>query len=500
MTTRRNVARTGDSRVFLMEGGAGPATAPEYMGHWRAGAAGWEKGAATNIEIPSDAQYGAFDIVGSVPGAQSKPTLPLTARYNRSLSEMLRMTRRGCGNDVQVRFGLCANPQSPTGWDKILALTNFRISSYSTDDLGALASDENAAVNETIATEGDDLFEIMKLTFAEICASSVVQEVIAVEFIDELSCGGECGDASGGCQKLFALVKASGGSPGLGAQVVYSGDGGSTCGATVIDTLAANEEPDDLFGMSDKVIVVSAATLSHHWADRDDMLLGTETWQEVASGYVAAHGPAAGFALKQGYAWVVGAGGYVYFLEDPASAVTVLESGSATAQDLLDVHAFDEENVLAVGKSNAVIHSTDGVTFSAVTGPAVGVDLNCCWMVSETTWWVGTAGGKVYYTRNRGATWTEKTFTGSGAGVVHDIKFANNMVGYLAHATATPAGRILRTIDGGNSWYVLPEGSGAITANDRIGALAVCKYDPNVVVGGGLADSTTDGILVKASA
>jgi photosystem II stability/assembly factor-like uncharacterized protein len=102
----------------------------------------------------------------------------------------------------------------------------------------------------------------------------------------------------------------------------------------------------------------------------------------------------------------------------------------------------------------------------------------------------------MYYTVDKGANWTLQGFPGSGAGVVYDIDFASTSVGYLAHATATPAGRILRTYDGGQSWNILPEGTGTIPANDRINALAACIYDENFVVGVGLADDASDGIIV----
>jgi photosystem II stability/assembly factor-like uncharacterized protein len=69
----------------------------------------------------------------------------------------------------------------------------------------------------------------------------------------------------------------------------------------------------------------------------------------------------------------------------------------------------------------------------------------------------------------------------------------------MAHDTATPAGRVLRTVDGGQSWYVLPEGAGTIPANDTINAIAACGEDVNVVYTGGLADNATDGILVKGA-
>ncbi len=499
MPTPRNATISDMTRVWLMEDGAGPDVVPEYMGVWKAGGVSWDFGESTAVEIPSDSAYQQFEEVASLPGTKGKPSTTLTARASRSLSDMLRLARRECYHDFQVHVGMCQDPQNfRLGWDKVIAYDHARISNYSSEDIGALGSDERKAVNESLNIQATDYYEIGKLSFAEVCASSVIQEVLDITVCDTKSCGGECGAASNGCQKVFALVKAVGGSPGLGSQVVYTGDGGSTCGSTVIDTLAANKEPDQITCFGDYVVVISSADESHHYADRDEILLGTETWAEV-TGYTASSGPNCIYTLKPGYAWIGGLAGYVYFLDDVTETPTTQDAGSATTQNLNACHAYDEEHVMMVGDANAVIHTTDGATWTLVTGPNVGVNLTACWMASEDVWWVGDAGGHLWYTKNAGSTWTEKQFSGSGAGSVYDIVFVNTQVGYLAHATATPAGRILRTISGGNSWYVLPEGTGSIPANDRINALAVCD-DPNLIFGGGLDDDGTDGIVVKATA
>jgi hypothetical protein len=499
MPTPRNIAVNDMTRVWLMEGGAGPGITPEYMGVWKSGGVSWDFGESTPIEIPSDSGYQQFEEVASMAGAKGKPGATLTARYARSLSDMLRMARRECVDDLQVHIGACQDPQNfRLGWDKIVVFEQFKISNYSTEDLGALASDERNPVNESIQIAAKDYYEIGKLAIAEVAASAVIQEVLDITFCDTKSCGGECGTASDGCEKVYALVKAVGGSPGLGAQIIYSADGGAVWNATPITSLPANVEPNRISCFGDYVVVVSSADESHHYADRDEILLGTETWAEV-TGYAAGKGPTCIWTLKPGYAWIGGLGGYVYFLSDVTEVPVVQEAGSATTQDINDIHAFDENYVLAVGKSNAVIYTTDGETWSAVTGPAPAVDLTACWMASENVWWVGTAGGNLYYTLNAGATWTLKQFPGSGAGAVRDIKFVTTQGGYLAHDTAAPLGRILRTISGGNSWYVLPEGTGSIPANDKINAVAVCD-DPNLVIGGGMGDNAADGIIVKASA
>lgn len=497
MPTPRTVVRSDMSRVWAMEDGAGPAVEPEYMGVWKAGPPSWDFGEAAKIEIPSDVNYMQYQEVGSIPGETGKPTMSFEAYYTEAISDMLRMARRECYHDFQVHIGKCGSVQDFNGgWSKILVLEHARISNWSADDIGDLTSGDRAAVNESIDVQGTNLYEILKLAVAEVCSVNVVQEVLGVVFCDTKACG-ECGEVSNGCQKFFAIIRAVGGSPGLGAQVVYSDDQGSTCGATPITTLAANEDPDDVACHGEYLIVVSEDSISHHYADKEDILDGVEVWAEVAAGYNAGGAPRCIFTLKPGYTWIGGAGGYVYFLTGATEQPTIQDAGAATTEDLNDAHAYDEENVLMVGANNAVIHTTDGETWAAITGPEPGVDLLACWMKSETEWWIGSNTGHLYYTLDSGVNWIEKVFTGGGVGVVYDILFVTKQVGYLAHTTATSVGRILRTIDGGYSWYVLPE-TGTFPDNDRIVALAGCG-EPNLVIGGGLGPAAADGILVKAS-
>jgi len=170
------------------------------------------------------------------------------------------------------------------------------------------------------------------------------------------------------------------------------------------------------------------------------------------------------------------------------------------------VRAWDEDNVVAVGNSNAVIYTRDGETWAAITGPDTinTPDLESVEMLSEDIWLVGTADNAAWYTIDGGINWTQMRYPGDtegggGTGTVWDIKAATRNVVYMAQQTSATAGRILRSINGGQSWYVLPEGAGNIPANDRINSLATCYKEANVVFGGGLADNAADGIIVKGS-
>lgn len=499
-----NILKTPQSRVFTIEDRAGPSHAPVYQSLARAQAVSWAQGEVNPIRVPDPNEYGKFIVIDEITGQQGLPGLGVQFRMTRDLSSVLKLIRKGCPLDVQVHIGACKNPQDfNKGWDKVAVLEGARATTYGTDDLGALDSNENAVVNETIPFTGLDYYEIKRIAGSEIAPTEITQQVVGVSICDSRACG-ECGITSDGCQKVFAITMSAGGSPGLTAQLIYSSDAGATVDATTVTTLAANEDPTGIACVGTRLVVISNESLSLHYEDITDVLNGAASWTEMATGFVATKGPNAIFSRNSSMTWFAGDGGYVYFASDVTAAVTPQTAGTVTVQNLLAIHGYDDLNLVAVGASNAVIVTRDGgITWTLVTGPAAGVALNAVWMRSADEWLIGTAGGQLWYTRDGGVNWTQKAFPNSGSGSVRAIVFSTPTVGYMAH-DYTPAGgvtgRILRTIDGGYSWYVLPEAPGStMPTNDQITALAACDEDPNLVFGGGLAANGTDGILVKAA-
>lgn len=492
-----DLIRSDYSRLFFIENGAGPAYPPSYESLWRAGALSWGQGDVTNVYKPSPDQYGQFVVIDRLPGEPSAPSLVVHAKYTFDRSKLLRVVKNGCNHDLQLHMGKCKDPRDFNGgWEKLLILEGARISDYGTEDLGALGPSERSYPNEDVTFNGTDLYEIVPLVYALKAATDVAQEVVDVDFCDKATCGA-CGLPSNGCQIIFALTVAGGGSPGAAGALVYSDDGGATWSHTHVAPFGATSSPSKFACVGTNVIVVSNAACLIAYAPTADILTGTETWASHATGLVCPAGaPNAIFSVGPTFTWIVGNGGYVYFASDPASLVEVQDAGSATAQNLNAIHGIDEMNLVAVGANNAVIHTQDGgIIWSSVTGPAPAVALTAVWMKSKYEWFVGTAGGNLYYTRDYGVTWTLKAFPGSGAGAIKDIKFSTPSVGYMAHNTATPAGRILRTLDGGYSWYVTPEGTTNIPTNQGLNALGVCA-DPNIVYAGGVTIVAGDGILI----
>ena len=497
----RDTMKAGESRVWHFPDGPGPGKTKEFLGRAKIGDPTYNFGDVEPIQAPDPLRYNEFENIDEIQGARENPTASIMARYPRAdLSTLLAAGRKRCKVGVQAHMGKCQNPQDFNhGWDKIVFFPDAKYTSWSAENFGALASDEQAASNETGELSASDLYEGKRLTFGEQCESEISREIIAVRVCDQAECG-DCDEPSDGCSKVFAVQLGAGATPGNLPSVVYSSDGGVTCASTDIDTLFSNEDPDDAFCVGSDFIVISSDG-GMHIADAGEILLGTETWVEPTIGFVAGAGPIAIWSVDALHTWIVAEGGYVYFTASPRGGVTVQDPGVATTQDLQDVHALDSLNVVAVGALNAVIRTSNGGdTWETLTGPSVGNTLNTVWMYNERTWFIGDSIGGLFFTSNEGITWTAITDIAVALIEIDDIVFYDSFIGYMAARIGAADGIILKTLDGGASWYVLPESTAAasIPDNDRINSLAVCD-DANTVWGGGLAGDGSDGILVKAA-
>jgi photosystem II stability/assembly factor-like uncharacterized protein len=454
-------------------------------------------GDVETIEVPDPNQFDEFVEVGTIKGAEERTTVTLTGRYARDIkSELLKMANKKCAVDVQVNLGACTDPSDYNTFQKKLILEDARLTSWNTEDIGALASDERASVDESVDISAAAVYEIVQLSFSSRALDIVTNEVIDVVICDTQSCG-DCEDESTGYDKIFALTVTAGGSPSTPSDVVFSIDGGTTWYAHDIETLTTSEA-DALGCLGAYLFAVSDATESAHYALKSEFDGPTDpVFTEVTTGFVSGGGP---LAVDTGVskAFIVGTGGYIYSSDDITSGVTVLDAGAVYTDNYLAVSAFSDEFAVAVGVNGRIVKTENGTNWAAVTPSpvAVGINLNAILVISKTHWIIGTSDGNIWYTVNGGTTWTAKTFSGSGSGVVRDIVMSTESVLYLSHDTTTPRGRILRSSNGGYDWVVLPEGSGVLPASDQINALAASAHNSDFIVGVGLADDGSDGYIV----
>ncbi len=489
-------AQSGLSRVFLIEGRARADRVAEFLAPLRMMSLEQGFGDVENIYSPHPRKYDAFEVVGQIRGEEERPTTQLQGRYALDVaSRLLELAKIGCAVDVQLHMGQCSDPSEFNEFTKAIILEDALIPNWATDELGALQPDEKSPVNETADISAAEMYEVLEIATSERAGDVVTNEVVDVVFCDAISCG-DCEEYSPGCNKIFAVTLAAGGSPGTPADVVFSLDKGATFLAHDIESLAG--DPTGIACVSSYVVVTSNDDASIEIALKSEFNATDDpVFTSVLAGIVAGGEPNDISSLGS-KAFICGDGGYVYTTIDPTAGVVVVDAGVATTDNLNAINALNEEFAVAVGDSGAVVYTESGNLWQAVAlrPVGVGVDLISVLVHSELYWLVGTNDGRMFYTFDKGQTWTEKTFAGSGTGNVFDITRSKDSVLWMSHATTAPAGRIFRSYNGGNSWTQVPEGTGILPANDRINALAACEWDVNLIVGVGLADDAADGFIV----
>jgi photosystem II stability/assembly factor-like uncharacterized protein len=482
----------GNVRVFVQEDGVSPAAAYKYYGCLTLDGPNQDLGTPDPLYCPSPTQRNKWDIIDDIPKTPALGTTDFTQRADKFLNDVWwDLKNRGCAFNMQAVMGSCQRPDDFTKWDAKLAFIGTRLNNLGIGALNPLTGDDNASVDLTGTLSYREWEPIRPIKFSERADSTVVAEVLDGFYYDVAQCG-ECGTPSDGCSSVYLLTAASGGSPGLSSQLVYSLDKGRTWVTIDIATLgglAGNR----MVPMGTYIVVVSQATGAHYYSPITGGI-PSSTWTKVTSGYVSTKGPRAIYAKSSNQAFIAGAGGYIYYLSGPTIAAAVLTDGSITTQDLNDIHGHGQ-TVVAVGGNNAVLWSAnDGDTFSLVTGPVVGANLTAIWALSENVWIVGTGTGRLFYTLNAGTAWAEIGLPATPT-VINDIHFENNLVGYIS-AEVGGVATVLRSTDSGNSWQNTAPHISALPTGVRVNFVYSCGM--NRVLAGGRKTAGGDGLVAIA--
>ena len=169
--------------------------------------------------------------------------------------------------------------------------------------------------------------------------------------------------------------------------------------------------------------------------------------------------------------WVVGdpEGGYGSIFKTTNSGQTWVRQGvSLTIPNvhLRAVRAVDSLNVWVVGSIAdgwaTILRTTDGgKTWLRIGSRGVldDVYLLGLYVVDDLTIWVVGAGGAVLCTQDGGSTWESKTDTSFSYFNIPAIAVHGQNIWACGNGTGNQGGVILRSTDGGNSWYKCEQGS-----------------------------------------
>ncbi len=440
------------------------------------------KGSGEPVYRYSDTERRAYDKVGESISTPDNYTTSFQEGMKRATANFLQKVRKARKDfALHVLIHQDSDPEDPTKWESKVISEGHRLTNFSTQPFQAFDGDAEVYCEGEL--EYDASAWLYPIDFGEVASTEITKEVVATAVYPP-----DDRDVDYSEKEIYHLTKVDATAP----KVVWSQDGGTTWTATSLTDLSTNE-PDDICVVGNYIIVVSSADESYLYADRDD----PTTWTRVTSGFTSSKGPTAIWARSLANIFMAGLGGYIYKLDLPGQAVTVLNAGVATTQNLSDIHGRGD-TIIAVGASNAVVKSLNGgSTWSSLTGPAVATTLNCCFVKDEDHWWVGADGA--YYTVDEGSNWKTKSLGVTGLATVNDIQFCKELdaVGYLAYTTSTPTGHVMRTTDYGREWETYSINT-AVAANEAINALAV--GGPNFVVAAGLLTAAgADGIAAIGS-
>lgn len=487
-----NIAKSGQFRVFVQPLGSSPVNPYEYVGCLNLGGFQEDLGTGEPIYCPSSEVPGAFDIVDTTSPPPALPTTDYTQHMNRQLQDFWwDLRKRKCEFNLKVKGSNCARPDDPDDFESVIIARRAKVTAFNTGSFNGISEDAAIDLTGTLQLLGFDRF--LPMTFGEVADSTSFSEILDGIYADKIQCG-NCGAQSDGCQKSYALSTTEPASPASPAAIIYTANNWGSSGHDFITTLGV-QAANRMAQVGTRIVVVSEVDEAHHYklqSSIDDGTVGG--WTRVATGYVATKGPLALWSKSPSETYVAAEGGYVYFMANPASAVTVLTDGSVTTQNLNDIRGKGR-TIVAVGASNAVIVSHNGgATWALVTGPAVGVILNTVEVINDDIWFIGTATGLSYYTINGGTSWVENTPDALVTGV-NMIRFVDEIVGYMV--TEISGGvRVYRTADNGYSWHFDGSYVGGVPAADHFNFIAPCPGNYNVALTGGLASVGTDGILV----
>lgn len=468
---------------------SGPNARPYYLGCHTLGDLSAPEGAITLIQCITN---GKFKTLGST----QAPPEPITANIGFYVGKTLEWLEKArCPGTLYAMLRSCGRPDDWTVYDRAFIIPVESITTRNYTGLVHMSEDQVAQGNVDIQGAPPIIHAFQLTAVRQSIAETAPLEDIAA--CNEERCAGPCGSGEDAGNDLVASGEGLGASPANKGQAWYSNNAGSSWASAAADPFANGENMGPIvcfpYGRDGtRWIVGRGETDAGAPAEIGISDDSGATWSLVnvgsTNGQFFANAKTI-FALDAFNIWAVTTGGYVYYSEDAGESWTTQQAGILTTEDLRHVAFRNERIGYVVGENNVFLRTNDGgANWESVTGPAVGDDLVSLAVTPDGRVWVGTAAGELYYSDDRGTTWTQRAFVGDGVGEVAGIGFANAWVGFLIHNTAAPVGYVHVTINGGYSWERL-----TLVSNAGLNALAVVNERLAYAVG----EVATTAVVLK---
>lgn len=488
-------------RNFIQWGGPGPQNAAFFAGQNAQymvieGVTKPGLGSIDPIWVHDPNKIGRYKLVSRSISAPDLPSATILLReFHGDVPRQLLDV--GCAINFYEVSGECKDPADfLRGWQDYVLVYSMAL--VTDTDLGSRSSfDSDDPIEDSLSVTLADIFPIGAVGFGEEGASSVDREVVDVVYGTDVQCG-DCGLENDGTLIVYAVTKSSGsGSPGLPSELIYTLDGGDTINQVNIDGIGVSEDAVAVDIAGDKIIVLAGG--AYYYATLNINTGAPGTFTKVTTSVTSADL----YVASPTEIYIVQSGGKILKITDvPSGYTTIVSSGDVTSENWARIHGISEIRV-AVGANGAIGVSTNrGRSWDLATATPTTTDIiQAIAVITSKKWFVGTDAGNIYYTLNGGETWTEKVFSGSGTGEVHDIVNYGEEVIWFSHETATPAARIFSSWNGGRDFtFETPRVSNLPVFNQASRIALPRQAESGIAVNhlaiGGIASDGTDGVFI----
>lgn len=493
-----------DSRLYVQSGGARPNSPANYYGQ------NTNYGIIQALTVPVNGPVtpvwtgdptilDKYRLIRRTIGA---PPLPAaTFHFLEKRGTLNKLLQQDCGATFYNLVGNCTDPSSILyGWE------GGKLEIYADGIFGSInggnRSDwqNNTPIINQIPTTLREFYEVGAVSFGEIMAADIADQITDVVFGNVLRCSG-CGNANDGTNWQYGIMASTASNEAAVLYRITNPDGSElTSGVLNIDGIGATAEPTAIDVAGQFLIVLVTSENAYYYATINQATGIPGTFTKVTTGFVSAKTPTDLKVYSDHEIYVSANGGYLYKLTSVGAAVTVLSAAGATSANLGRIDGRGD-TIVAVGATGIGVISTNrGRTWSTLPTIPVSATLTALTVLDSNRFWVGTVAGGVYYNLDAGNTWTLVTLAGSPS-IINDIAFVNDEVGWIAGVSASLAA-LWWTPDGGADWSAVnaePRISGINTAAQSILRIAVptasnAEVASNSLLIGGVG-ATTDGYM-----
>jgi hypothetical protein len=410
------------------------------------------------------------------------------------------LNRLNCPFTIRARYAKCGEREDPANYDPfMLAYCNTQLQEKSYEDL--VVTDPANQDEILVTTPAQAFYEYRIKTVQPSRDGSLAelgdQPINDIEFCDEATCAGYCGDESDGCSVIYAVTD---------VDVSPYGAPNLIKGVKNLDTDIVTWTNTPILGFNNNIegiecagarLIISGngdSAVAYNDSDGDQ-----DEWNLVVLTNAPTANHNALFARTAREIWLGAESGYIYKSIDGGQTWNAVHEATWTTENINAVYAFDKDLIVAAGDNGVMLKSTDGgqtwidITEVATTSANLLVIVIPPGRPKEI--YIGTNDGQIFRSTNEGGTlaatgdFTAISFTGDGVGTVDDLGFCGPCSGdvmWILHNDAGPRARILRDLSGGAGGAdveVVMDYTTVITAGIELNALACCNTN-DVITGG----------------